>query len=322
MDIEEEEFYLGRVYKIFTTNETINPEKKIYIGSTHLPVRVREAYHISKYWSILNKIKKGLPLKRRKGSSSKFMYEEFGLDNCVIEIIEDNIKFFDMKSKPELRKREQYWIDHYTNTGYKCVNSMRAYTSPEVKKQQNIDKLLRYRQGDTYKNRMERDKDKIKEYHLNYNEVNKEIIKEKRKKYREENPQKIKEQKRIDYQKRKEYISAKSKTKIVCECGTKVCRGDIAKHKRTQKHIKLMNGEQIYKHKRYTCICGCDISNKPSDIIRHEKTKIHLNLIGIQVYNNPRYTCGCGCNLMNNTSVINRHEKTKKHQQWLESQLE
>ena len=39
----------------------------------------------------------------------------------------------------------------------------------------------------------------------------------------------------------KQRISEREKEKIECECGSIVCRGDIAKHKRSKKHTEYLN---------------------------------------------------------------------------------
>lgn len=38
------------------------------------------------------------------------------------------------------------------------------------------------------------------------------------------------------YEKNKEYIRAHAREKILCECGSKICRADLSVHKRSQKH--------------------------------------------------------------------------------------
>jgi len=43
------------------------------------------------------------------------------------------------------------------------------------------------------------------------------------------------------YQKNKQRISERDKQKIECECGSIVCRGDIARHNRTKKHTEYLN---------------------------------------------------------------------------------
>ena len=39
----------------------------------------------------------------------------------------------------------------------------------------------------------------------------------------------------------KQRISERNKQKIECECGSIVCRGDIARHNRTKKHTEYLN---------------------------------------------------------------------------------
>ena len=67
-------------------------------------------------------------------------------------------------------------------------------------------------------------------------EDKKEYEKEHMKEYRENNTEHIKEYNKEYYENNKEYRSEK----ISCDCGCQIRRGDIARHKRSQKHIKLM----------------------------------------------------------------------------------
>jgi len=59
--------------------------------------------------------------------------------------------------------------------------------------------------------------------------------------YHRANKQKIKEYKKEYYQKNKQKLSEQEKQKIECECGSIVCRSDIAQHKRTKKHTEYLN---------------------------------------------------------------------------------
>jgi len=59
-----------------------------------------------------------------------------------------------------------------------------------------------------------------------YRESNKEAINEQKKQYRENN---------------KEYIKSWKGENIACECGRIVTRGCLSRHRKSQKHIKLMN---------------------------------------------------------------------------------
>jgi len=66
---------------------------------------------------------------------------------------------------------------------------------------------------------------KMKEYYKEYVENNKEKIKENRKNYYENNRKKI-----------NDYFNQK----ITCECGCLICKGNIIRHQKTQKHKELM----------------------------------------------------------------------------------
>jgi hypothetical protein len=67
----------------------------------------------------------------------------------------------------------------------------------------------------------EQRKEYHKEYHKEYREDNKGYFNERNKKYRENN---------------RDFIIEK----ITCECGCEISRNNIAEHKRSKKHIKLM----------------------------------------------------------------------------------
>jgi hypothetical protein len=72
----------------------------------------------------------------------------------------------------------------------------------------------------------EQNKNKILEINKKYYEHNKQIIAEKHKGYYEKNIDKILEQK---------------KEKIVCECGSKITKCYLSRHKKTKKHLSIIN---------------------------------------------------------------------------------
>ena len=43
------------------------------------------------------------------------------------------------------------------------------------------------------------------------------------------------------YEKNKEKINEKSKTKITCECGCEICKDCLNRHMKSKKHIDLMS---------------------------------------------------------------------------------
>ena len=64
------------------------------------------------------------------------------------------------------------------------------------------------------------------------------------KKYREENKEYIKNQKK------KAYILLANKFKnsvpVICDCGAKIVRGSLLKHKKTQYHRKMMETCELF----------------------------------------------------------------------------
>jgi len=111
----------------------------------------------------------------------------------------------------------------------------------------------------------EDNKEHILEYDKKYREANKDKIKENEKEWREANKDKIKEYK---------------SEKITCECGSQFRRGYIAPHKKTPKHIRLM---ELVQNKDNTndkivCECGCHIGRRDSLTV-HKKSQKHINLM-------------------------------------------
>jgi len=89
---------------------------------------------------------------------------------------------------------------------------------------------------DYYKKYYIKNKDKVKQYQ----EDNKEHIKERKKQYNKNNIETIKEKRKDRYEKNKEEICENQKVKTVCECGCEVRLNGLQRHKKTAKHIKLM----------------------------------------------------------------------------------
>jgi len=83
-----------------------------------------------------------------------------------------------------------------------------------------------------------------KEYKKEWAQQNKEKIALQQKEWREQNKEKraiySKERHKKFYQQNKEQMELKRKEPIKCECGSIVRKRDIARHKKTKKHIKIM----------------------------------------------------------------------------------
>ena len=125
---------------------------------------------------------------------------------------------FPCNSREELVKKEQEFIEQYDN----LLNKHRAYNSIEYHKEYHKEYNLKY--------------------HNEHYEENKDKILEKAKVYYEKNKNKISEKTKIYYEKNKVEISEKYKIKVICECGCEISKYNN-KHKKTKKHIKLMESK-------------------------------------------------------------------------------
>jgi hypothetical protein len=166
----------GRIYKLTDVNYT-----KCYIGSTTQPLCKRFYHHKAGFKSWKNGI--------GRKSTSYDIFEEFGVENCFIELIES----FPCSSKEELIKREGYFIKNTT-----CVNKIIMGRTPDQYRVDCKEKIKEYRDANKDKMKEYRDanKDKMKEYRQDnkdkiklqkkiYNDSNKEKIKLYKKKYRD-----------------------------------------------------------------------------------------------------------------------------------------
>ena len=128
-----------------------------------------------------------------------------------------NFKMIEIGQAQQLTLRQAEQIEeNYREELKATMNGQRCYVSDQEKQEHKKEHHAGY---------YEANKDKIKEQKQEYNIKNKDKIKERDKEYRTNNIDKIK---------------ARVNEKITCECGCKIRRGDIAAHKKTQKHINLM----------------------------------------------------------------------------------
>jgi hypothetical protein len=182
----------GKIYKIESSLGD-----KIYIGSTtKAQLSQRMTHHRSDYkmW------KDG----KYNMTTSFHLFEEYGLENCKIVLLED----CPCETKDQLSAREA----HYIRT-LPCVNKFIPLRTQKERYETNREKIIEYQKEYRVDNKekiiekkkewYEKNKDKIIEKKKEYNEKNKEKIKAyrednkeaisaKRKEYREKNKEKIK----------------------------------------------------------------------------------------------------------------------------------
>lgn len=198
------DYSLCKVYKIIS-----NQTDLIYIGSTCQELSQRLASHRRDYKRYLNG-------KCRYVSS----YEILKYPDAKIILVQ---AYPDCQSNMEKLMYEQDWVDCYD-----CVNKNKAYSTLEQTKekkkeyQKNNKEYLAEKKKEYYKEH----KPQILEYNKEYYNNNKEELLKKQKKYAEKN---------------REKILNRHSQKVICECGRKIARGGLAKHKKKNIHKQLLN---------------------------------------------------------------------------------
>lgn len=211
----------GKIYRLFdkTTGDGF------YIGSTASSLPQRFHAH-----------------KTRLKSSPLPVYEKWrsiGTDNVGIELIED----YPCETKNQLHRREGYWIKQNPNFENVFVAGRTVQEHYEDNKERFAEKRRQwYEDNPTYnQDYYQRKKDYIKQLNKEYREQHKEILSEKKKAYREANKEAIQRTQAIYRENHKEEMYVKAKERIICECGLETNRRNIARHKKSQRHLDRMS---------------------------------------------------------------------------------
>jgi hypothetical protein len=124
----------GKIYKICGGDE-------VYIGSTCKPLSRRFTCHKSKYNN------------KCSTSTSRYLFETYGVENCTIELIEN----FPCDSKKDLFEREGYYI-----RTIKCVNKLINGREPKESAKETYEKYKEKRKEDM-KLYYQKNKEKVNE---------------------------------------------------------------------------------------------------------------------------------------------------------------
>jgi hypothetical protein len=189
----------GKIYKIID-----NAYTKMYIGSTTQQLSKRFSLHKSDYIRWKN---------NKHNKITVFdIFEEFGVDNCKIELIEE----CQCENRIQLLKKEGEYIQNNN-----CVNRCIAGRTPneyikeyyQANKNKCLDQSKEYYKANknNFKERYESNKDKILEQRKERYQANKDKTKE----YYQANKDKTKEYYQANKDKMKEYYQAnKDKIKV------------------------------------------------------------------------------------------------------------
>ena len=216
----------------------------VYYGSSEMPtVEDRMKIHLNNF----NRWKKN----NDNGYCSSFKILE--LSNYEYDTIE--VVYFD--TKYELRQCERLLIEgqvcvnieipNRTDKEYRVDNKVKI---KEQNKQYRVDNKEKFKERnkqyrvDNKEKIKEKDKqyyienqEKIKEQNKQYKIDNKDKIAEQNKQYKIDNKEKIKEYKKQYWVDNRE----KLKQKITCECGCVILKGNITRHYKSNKHLKLIS---------------------------------------------------------------------------------
>ena len=187
----------GKIYRIVDVDYN-----KCYIGSTCEELSQRMARHRREYKRYTNN-----PTIMKTRSS--FLFDEYGVENCKIELIEK----YPTNSKEELLQREGFYIKSDKSAVNRCIagRTKKEYYDEtrenhlEHKRQHRLDNIEKYKEKD--KTYYENNKEKRNEYSRNYYSDNRDTFYEKNLRYREEHRDQIRKQQNERYERDKDEIN-------------------------------------------------------------------------------------------------------------------
>ena len=203
--MEDKRYNRGKIYRIVDIGYN-----KCYIGSTIEDLKQRMAKHRDKY----KQYKQG-----KYGKTMSFdLFDEYGVENCKIELIE----MFSCNSKMELEAREGYYIKNE-----ECVNKCIVGRTEKQWREDNKDRLKQYKEDN---------RDRILAIKKKHRETHKEEIAVKMKEWREKNKEEIKDYNKQYRLNNIEKIKNYSYPDIQCVCGVIVGYNHKATHLKSKHH--------------------------------------------------------------------------------------
>ncbi len=217
---------IGYIYKIELEG------KLLYIGKTTQKLSKRKGAH------------KSICFSKNKTNYNRLFYktlrEEYNITGknfsqlINLECIEEVI----YEGKFQLQLRERNYIV-----------KLKPSCNKNVPYSFNCDGLTK---KEIFKLRYINNKEKLSNKQKIYREKNKDKISKRKKIYREKNKELISKINKVYRNKNKEKISKNNKIKNICSCGCIMNKNSTQKHKRTKKHINLLNkrlGAKYLLHK-------------------------------------------------------------------------
>lgn len=223
----------GKIYAI-RSHQT----EQIYIGSTTQTL----AQRLGKHRSCYKVYKNG---KRRYMTS----YEMLQYDDHYIELLE----LCECICKAELHRREGQLIRERNNCVNKCVpGRTQQETKIREREWRNNNKVkIALNKREHYQKNKQKICKKVKEWTKQnqekvnsnkrvYYQKNKEKFKVNRRDHYQKNKELVRKRNDEYYQKNKEKVDEYRKQKIKCECGSDTSITNLARHRKSQKHLRFL----------------------------------------------------------------------------------
>ena len=153
------------------------------------------------------------------GSTIAPLYKRFACHKADSKNPEKNMKLFSKMNETDIN---DWYIELYEDCSCERREQLLRREGQVIREIGTLNKQIA---GRTIKEWAEDNKEQLKEYHKEWREDNKEKTKEYNQEYIKENKDKIKQQ---------------TSERIFCECGCGVRRNNIAAHKQTPKHERIM----------------------------------------------------------------------------------
>lgn len=130
----------------------------------------------------------------------------------------ENFKMVEISKREQLTKRQAEQIEEEYRQELKAnMNSIKCYRTEEY--------IIEFN----------------KQRYKNYNENNRDMVLERKKQFYQNNIDKITEYSNQYYQNNRDKIEEHRKEKVTCECGCEIRRDYLSGHRKTKKHIDLLN---------------------------------------------------------------------------------
>ena len=219
----------GKIYKI----ECLNGEADdIYVGSTtkeYLSQRMTKHREGYKIWSD----------RKVKYITSYDIFEKYGIDNCVITLIES----VNASSLDELKSREAHYI-RTLNCVNKCIPLRTNKECYEDNKQKYVEQQKQYREenkdkiNENKKQYYNNNKEKLLEYQKQYKANNYDEVLKRKKIYSENNKEKINEKSKLYREQNIDKIKEQYKIQVTCPaCNCIITKCNFTRHKKSKSHI-------------------------------------------------------------------------------------